>query len=91
MTAKQLLSHPTFQLLATATTIGVLWGTIKSEVGQKAGREEVAATATKLAENVAATNAEVSAQLTTISNDIRDFRAILCGMRPQDSMCKRAL
>lgn len=89
MTAKQVILHPTFQLLGTAAVIGVMWGTLKSEVGQKADRQEVDRTATALAENLAKTNAEQAIIINTMAADIRDIKAILCGTASKDSMCKR--
>lgn len=89
MTARQVFLHPTFQLLGTAAVIGVMWGTLKAEVGQKADRTEVNTTATALAATLAKTNAEQAVIITTMAGDIRDIKAILCSNAPRDSMCKR--
>lgn len=89
MTVRQLVVHPTFQLLGTAAVIGVMWGTLKAEVGQKADRQEVSTTAVALAATLAKTNADQALIIATMAGDIRDIKAILCSSAPRDSMCKR--
>lgn len=88
MTAKQILSNPTFQLLGSAAVLGVMWGTLKSEVGQKADRQEVAATATALAATLSKSNADQAAIINTMAADIKTIKAILCGKAAADSFCQ---
>ena len=89
MTAREMFGSQTFQLLVYAAVIGVAWGTLKSEVGQKADRQEVATTATALAATLAKTNADQGIIIATMASDIRDIKAILCGRASGDSFCRR--
>lgn len=89
MTAKQVFLHPTFQMLVYAAIIGVAWGTLKSEIGQKASREEVNTTATALARAVAETDQRNSVAFTVITTQLQDVKNILCKRTPEDSYCSR--
>lgn len=88
MTAKEVLGSQTFQLLIYAAVIGVAWGTLKSEVGQKADRQEVARTATALAATLAKTNADQAAVIEMMAADIKTIKAILCEKASADSFCR---
>lgn len=88
MTPKQVFASQTFQLLIYAAIIGVAWGTLKSEVGQKADRQEVDRTATALAATLSKTNADQAAVIETMAADIKTIKAILCGRAAADSFCR---
>jgi uncharacterized membrane protein affecting hemolysin expression len=91
MTAKEVFTSQTFQLLIYAAVIGVAWGTLKSEVGQKADRQEVASTATALAATLAKTNAAQATIIQTMAADIKTIKAILCQQASKDSFCHARL